>query len=271
MKSTGLRILILTLVILSITVVFFIGFKLNIAPHIQSEMDRWVGIATVCTAISSAIVGLISVWVMFDQKKVQDRLMEMQIQEHQPIFKIKIEHCTGKDKNDEPFDYEEVKIRNVGNASYILKEWDVKACVNFKLKFNNDTKDYFIHLYDYFGNKTDDIIEEDVLLATCNSDKRKNVSVLREIINKALDTLQSYDCKSFIIERRVYTRITYIDLYGNQQSRYFINTSPVDEVGFYYYDNNTLNQEECNLEDLDIEKYIKELKPKKPLTLIYNK
>ena len=77
MKSTLVRVAILALVILSITVVFFIGFKLNVAPHVQSEMDRWVGIATVCTAISSAIVGLISVWVMFDQKKVQDKLMDM--------------------------------------------------------------------------------------------------------------------------------------------------------------------------------------------------
>ena len=55
MKSVAVRILILALVVLSITAIFFIGFKLNIAPHIQSEMDRWVGIATVCTAISSAV------------------------------------------------------------------------------------------------------------------------------------------------------------------------------------------------------------------------
>ena len=102
MKSTGLRILILALVIFSITVVFFIGFKLNVAPHVQSEMDRWVGIATVCTAISSAIVGLISVWVMFDQKKVQDKLMEMQIHEHQPVFKVKIEQHAGLDAERRP-------------------------------------------------------------------------------------------------------------------------------------------------------------------------
>lgn len=110
MKSTGLRILILALVIFSITVVFFIGFKLNIAPHVQSEMDRWVGIATVCTAISSAIVGLISVWVMFDQKKLQDKLMDMQIHEHQPVFKVKPEimHTVLPDN-----EYEEVRICNV--------------------------------------------------------------------------------------------------------------------------------------------------------------
>jgi hypothetical protein len=123
MKSTGLRILILALVIFSITVVFFIGFKLNVAPHVQSEMDRWVGIATVCTAISSAIVGLISVWVMFDQKKVQDKLMEMQIHEHQPVFKVKIEQHAGLDESGKTYDYEEVKISNIGNSSYILKEW----------------------------------------------------------------------------------------------------------------------------------------------------
>ena len=110
MKSTFVRVAILALVILSITVVFFIGFKLNVAPHVQSEMDRWVGIATVCTAISSAIVGLISVWVMFDQKKVQDKLMDMQVSEHQPVFKVKIEQHAGLDESGKAFDYEDVKI-----------------------------------------------------------------------------------------------------------------------------------------------------------------
>ena len=119
MKSAAVRILIIALVVLSITAIFFIGFKLNIAPHIQSEMDRWVGIATVCTAISSAVVGLISVWVMFDQKKIQDKLMSMQVSEHQPVFKVKIEEHASLDNDQNPFDYEEVKISNIGNQSFI--------------------------------------------------------------------------------------------------------------------------------------------------------
>ena len=64
-----LRILVLMFVLLMTLGVFFIEFKLEISPSLNSQMDRWVGIATVCTAIASIVIGLITIWVMLDQQK----------------------------------------------------------------------------------------------------------------------------------------------------------------------------------------------------------
>lgn len=260
MKSTGLRILILTLVIFSITVVFFIGFKLNIAPHVQSEMDRWVGIATVCTAISSAIVGLISVWVMFDQKKMQDKLMDMQIHEHQPVFKVKVEQHTGLDESDKAFDYEEVKISNIGNSSYILKEWKVEAYAYFQYDHKDVSKEFLIHLCDYFGTKTDQTNVEDVVIMTRNSDKVRNLDKINKMNNFANSLPGSSDYPYFYIERKIYTYIKYIDLYGNEQERYFINTLPVENnTEFLKLHNKVAHQAQKCVSEFDVFQCVKEI------------
>ena len=270
MKNAAVRILILALVLLSITAIFFIGFKLNIAPHIQSEMDRWVGIATVCTAISSAVVGLISVWVMFDQKKTQDKLMSMQISEHQPVFKVKIEEHASLDNDQNPFDYEEVKISNIGNQSFILKEWDINGYAYLKFDLNNNIEDYLIKFPDYFGTKSDKINSEDILISTRNSQSHKNLDILNKANQKLLDMHSSFECPSIYVERLIYTFIKYIDLYGNAQARYFINTLPVDKAEFERIHNNAKHQEECFLEDFDILNYTKKLPTRKQLKLIIN-
>lgn len=72
------RMIVLACVLVATLVVFFIGFQLETVPSEDSQMDRWVGIATVCTAIASIVVGLITIWVMFDQQKMQDRFLEYQ-------------------------------------------------------------------------------------------------------------------------------------------------------------------------------------------------
>ena len=270
MRTTLARVAILALVIVSITVVFFIGFKLNIAPHVQSEMDRWVGIATVCTAISSAIVGLISVWVMFDQKKTQDKLMSMQVSEHQPIFKVKIEEHASLDQDQNPFDYEEVKISNIGNNSFILKEWDTNGYAYFKFKLNNNVEDFLIKFPDYFGTKSDKINSEDILISTRNSQKHKNLDILNKANQKLLGITASLECPSIYVERLIYTFIRYIDLYGNEQTRYFINTLPVDKAEFERIPKNAKYKEECFLEDFDILEYTKYIPPRKSPKLIIN-
>ena len=262
MKSIGLRILILALVLFSITAVFFIGFKLNIEPHEQSEMDRWVGIATVCTAISSAIVGLISVWVMFDQKKTQDKLMDMQIQEHQPVFKIKIEQHAGLDNENNVFDYEEVKISNIGNGSFILKEWKIEAYAHFRHRHNEVSKDFLIHLYDYFGTRTEHANVEDVVLMTRNSDKVKNIDKIN-MMNKQVNSLPvSSDSRYFYIERKIYTYIRYLDLYENEQERFFINTLPVDRAEFLKLHNQVPYQAQKCVSEFDVFECVNEIEAK---------
>ena len=80
----------------------------------------------------------------------------------------------------------------------------------------------------------------------------------------------SFECPSIYVERLIYTFIKYIDLYGNEQARYFINTLPVDKAEFERIHNNAKHQEECFLEDFDILNYTKKLPTRKQLKLIIN-
>lgn len=251
MKSTGFRILILAIVIFSITIVFFIGFKLNIAPHIQSEMDRWVGIATVCTAISSAIVGLISVWVMFDQKKTQDKLMDMQVCEHQPIFKVKLEQHNTVLKNDE---YESIEVSNIGNQSFFVKEWDVEAYGYLEFKDINGTHEHLINFIGYFDIDTDNSEGDNVILRSKPSPFTKNLKIIKKINEYGRSVPRGYN-----FYRIIYTRITYIDLYNNTQNRYFINSLPVEEEEFHKLRNTINNLHFISLLTFNIDNFLTDI------------
>ena len=62
-------------------------------------------------------------------------------------------------------------------------------------------------------------------------------------------------CK-YLFDKIIYTHIKYIDLYGNLQTRYFINTLPVDEVEFHRLRNSIENQHEYFLNEFDIDKFL---------------
>ena len=226
MKNIGLRIFILASVVFSITVVFFIGFKLNIAPHIQSEMDRWVGIATVCTAISSAIVGLISVWVMFDQKKMQQELMAYQKMEHQPIFKIKLHEHPGMDDNGKDATYEDLVIQNVGNQSMIIKNISINVFITWTFDYYLDHFLDRIYFYDYFVTQERNS-ETDVIFTAKGSRNNRNLGKYLEFLNYANNLPDSAPYMDF--EKDILVKIEYIDLYNETKIKYFRNGYPIDE------------------------------------------
>lgn len=255
MKNFSLRLGILAIVIFSITIVFFIGFKLNINPHVSSEMDRWVGIATVCTAISSAVVGLISVWVMFDQKKLQDKMMNMQIQEHQPIFKVAII------TDDNNYSNEEICIKKANNNPFILVDYEIAAYAYYC--YDNDK--YLIRLNNYFGTPTDsDAGDEETLITTTSSVNKFTYDIDKDTVSRIdnIGYISGLNAKypSIGINIRKYIWISYIDLYGNMQKRYFINTIPVDENEFFALRKTIKKQNMYDLGEFDIIKCAEDLK-----------
>lgn len=257
MKNTGIRILVLVFVVFSITVVFFIGFKLNIAPHIQSEMDRWVGIATVCTAISSAIVGLISVWVMFDQKKMQQELMAYQKMEHQPIFKIKLLEHHGADDNGKDATYEDLVIQNVGNQSMIIKNIFVKVFITWSYDYNFDHFLDRIYFYDYFVSQ-DRNYENDVIFTAKGSRSNRNLGKYLEFVNLANNLPDSAPYMDF--DKEILVMIEYIDLYNETRIKYFRNGYPIDENS-YCISSKTTSEHTTSLAGFNLWKYKSEHHP----------
>lgn len=144
--------IVLVCVLVTTLAVFFIGFQLETTPSEDSQMDRWVGIATVCTAIASIVVGLITIWIMFDQQKMQDRLLEYQKMEHQPNFIIKNVEYPGHDEEGKDSSYEELEIYNYGTRSFLIKNIIVKTFLVWTYNHPNQHFVDNIHLFDYWGN-----------------------------------------------------------------------------------------------------------------------
>jgi hypothetical protein len=58
------------LFILFVTLSFrYYNIDLKLSELLNFTIDKWVSIATICTAISSIVIGLVTVWVMIDQQK----------------------------------------------------------------------------------------------------------------------------------------------------------------------------------------------------------
>lgn len=225
MKNMMLRLSILAFVIISILFIFFIGFKLNVTPHLQSEMDRWVGIATVCTAISSAIIGFVSVWVMFDQKKMQQELLQYQKMEHQPKFIIKSVKHPGRDESGDST-YEEIKIHNVGNQSILIKDVTVGAYVTWDYEYKLDRFLDRIHFHDYFSSSSQVASDEAIYIATSDHEKR-NFAKYKALEDYAFNLPNG--APEMLFSKDILVKIQYIDLYNEAQTKYFLNGYPIEE------------------------------------------
>lgn len=221
------RLLVISCVLITTLVVFVIGYRLETTPSEDSPMDRWVGIATVCTALASIVVGLITIWVMFDQQKTQDELIKYQKLEHQPNYILKITEYRGQDENGKDSSFEELVIYNMGNQSYLIKNIAVDVFItwdcNFKDKHFNDR----ILFFDYFITKKRES-DNTVYVATSNRDKRNLAKY--SAMNRYANSLPSaYDVPDMFFEKDIMTKIEYIDLYEEAHIKYYRNGYPVDK------------------------------------------
>ena len=231
--------------------VFFMGYKLQIAPSEDSPMDRWVGIATVLTAIMSIVIGLVTIWVMFDQQKLQDKLMQYQRCEHQPNFIVKIIQHLGYDENRNDSSYEEVLLRNVGNQSFMINEIRVNTIISWE--FNDNQNTLFskrIQFYDYFFNAKNYDSTDSIFKVTSNREKRNLAKYhsLLDLSNKL------YICgHDMSFSKDIMVMIKYIDLYGDTNVKYFKNECPIDEDSYNKYSNHCWP--EASINDFNIWEY----------------
>ena len=101
------------------------------------------------------------------------------------------------------------------------------------------------------------------MLMTRNSDKVKNLDKINKMNNFANSLPGSSDYPYFYIERKIYTYIKYIDLYGNEQERFFINTLPVENnTEFLKLHNKIKFQDQRSVSEFDVFKFVKEIKAK---------
>lgn len=215
-------------------------------------MDRWVGIATVCTAIASIVIGLITVWVMLDQQKNQNELIEYQKCEHQPTFIVEINKHYGEDKSFNDASYEDLKINCVGNQQYIIVDIKINTYITLKTNYYKNPIVDRIRLYDYFNIRMGKD-ENAILTATSNRDKRnfaKYISMKNCLYNLPRTERNIHITKDIMVE------IEYIDVYQEKRKKYFQNGLPVDETT-YLRNSDYKFCNEYSIDDFDLLEYLK--------------
>lgn len=258
MKSATGRILLLTAVLATISIILIVGFKLNILPSLQSEMDRWVGIATVCTAVSSIVVGLVSVWIMFDQKRMQEETIRLQQNEHQPKFVINISEHPGQDENNEDSSYENMTILNVGDRAMVIDEIQVNTyitCTILENKVQGRRKQLakgIILFIDYFWKEKQNYNSEKVYTAESDRDRR-NVA----LVGKFYEYSRNHKIPNVMIEvsKDIVTCIKYTDTYDTPHTLYFKNTVRINEKDYKKF----CATDSRFIEDFDVKTYINEI------------
>lgn len=242
------------LFILFVTLSFrYYNIDLKLSELLNFTIDKWVSIATICTAISSIVIGLVTVWVMIDQQKKQNELIKYQKFEHQPTFIVKISEHYGGDENFNDASFEDLKIKSIGYQQYIIKEIKINTFITLT---NNHYKNPFIdriRLYDYFYKKmggNDDAI----IIGTSNREKR-NLAKYNSITNLFYKSPRTEP--GMCINKDIMVEIEYIDVYEEEHIKYFQNGYPVDETT--YKKNSRYNvKNEVSIDDFDILEYLKQ-------------
>lgn len=241
------RMLVLICVLVTTLAVFFMGFQLETTPSEDSQMDRWVGIATVCTAMASIVVGLITIWVMFDQQKMQDELIKYQKMEHRPNFIVRLTPHYGGDENANDSSFEELTIHNIGNQSYLINDIDINTYITCAFDDEREQFRYRIRFYDYFIKEGREANSDVIFKATSNREKRN--------LAKYLSMTDSvYNGKKMRFSKDIMVRIVYVDLYEETHIKYFRNGYPVDEKTYLEYSNFIVGHE-ASIDNFDVHTY----------------
>lgn len=248
------RMVVLASVLVTTLVVFFIGFQLETVPSEDSQMDRWVGIATVCTAIASIVVGLITIWVMFDQQKMQDRFLEYQKMEHQPNFIVRNLEFLGYDEEGKDSSYEELEIYNYGIRSFLIKDIQVNTFLVWGYNHQDRHLVDNVHLYDYWGNMQL-MSDNDLIFKTKNSNVRRNLAKYNCLSAYSRSLYGFHDAPNIRFGKNTMVMIEYIDLYNESRVKYFQNGCPVDKKTYEKY---TAFQpgHYASIDDFDLKEYM---------------
>ena len=234
-----------------LAVVFVIGRCLAVTPSEISDMDRWSGIGTVCTAIYSIIVGVITVWVMFDQQKTQYEFLEFQKREHQPNYILKIKKYYGYNKDYNDTSYEELLIRNVGHNSAMITDIKVDVFINCKMESPTENFTDRIRIYDYYAYKNE-FSEGDLIYRATGTRNKPNYAFYDALLELSRNEHEKGIMLTFL--KDIMVKIDYIDLYDESHSKYFRNGLRIDEKTYNKCTKYKLRHE-ASIDDFDFYKY----------------
>ena len=194
------------------------------------RVSRVVNYTTILTSITSAAVGVVTVFVMIGQCDTQKRLLEVQEAEHQPTFIIKRSLYRSDSSNVN--DYEEYSIENIGERVKNITKIDQKTFIEVSYSDNTKKIISYIPLQYYYQASftTGDV--QGVIQCSGYSNYNKNHLKFSNLYQQALAySGNKFNAYVFVAAIRFFI-ISYEDIYSKEHVVYMKDNNLVSQEYF---------------------------------------
>ncbi len=219
-----------------ITLIALIAFLVVVTGGLSLRMffekkkgDKdWSAWANLISAAGTVVVGVATIFVMFQENNIQTRLAQMEEAEHQPLLIVE-ENSYQSDENS-VYDYEEFSIYNRGALVKQISEVSADVFIRVDYNSNEERFESFIPIRDYYFRYYKTGALEGDIAHSYGSFKTQNVLNFKRIYD-----LYTSNSREYVnIELVKFFTIEYIDIYGNAKRVRFKGHS---EVSDDYYTN----------------------------------
>ena len=174
----------------------------------------FVDIMTIVIGIMSVITSAVSISVMKSQEKMQETLLQLQKEEHQPIFLVK--------ESMVDYGYENLIIENVGEQMLAPADITFKSYieVQYSNAFENiDRKVYYNVIYHPWITSHDNV--RGVIWKTNKDENFQNHLNFVELTKAANRYNSESEGEYVCIDLVNYLSVSYIDVYGDKNVKYY--------------------------------------------------
>lgn len=199
-------------------------------------IDKMVGLATIFAGVSSLVVGIVSISIMYYQSDMQNKLIIFQQMEHQPTFEV-ITTINNHSYNGNTFSTEYFSIMNIGEK---FKKISVEDKSFFKIDYLHNYNGYGkeVRIISYMPVRYFEHIKYTGHLNGEVAQSFQYISKNNEQYSSFLQSVSKYNqvnqTNRLNIERVDFFIIQYEDIYGESRTVYLQNNLSVSES--YYYE-----------------------------------
>ena len=184
-----------------------------------------IEIVSITNSLVAIVVAIITVWVMISQKKMQQIVIDIQKQEHQPSFEIDYKHHCVSD-----LEFEDFSIINYGEP-FTSIEVSTETFINVDYFSTNLPEiNTYIKVNDFYGvgihtgSTTNEVYKRYL-------GEIRNTEILKTWVMESRQYNQEH-ADSFYLSKRSFIIIKYVDIYGDSHVKHFLDGTLCTEQSY---------------------------------------